>query len=194
MIDGSLINKKFHIPGFFSGGGCVPCLFTHICRHGIRARALLRSATGWFCKNASEEDLLKTRVHLLGILLSYSAPFILLARPSPVSCAVLRSEKATWSEQCRLRIDIRSWAVLLYIYFPRGGLGLSLSICYSAILTKTSRISRWKHFHFSISDRFASRYSKIFNNYRIFNHHGKHGLRWISPQSQLLICSGKIAL
>ena len=41
-----------------------------------------------------------TRVLLLGILLSYSAPFILLARPSPVSCAVLRSEKATWSEQC----------------------------------------------------------------------------------------------
>ena len=81
----------------------------------------------------------------------------------------------------------------MYIYFPRGGLGLSLSICYSAILTKTSRISRWKHFYFSISDRFASRYSKIFNNYRIFNHHGKHGLRWISPQSQLLICSGKIA-
>jgi len=80
-------------------------------------------------------------VLLLGILLSYSAPFILLARPSPGSCAVLR-----------------------------GGLGLSLSICYSAILTKTSRISR------------------------IFNHHGKHGLRWISPQSQLLICFGLILL
>ena len=26
--------------------------------------------------------------------------------------------------------------------------------------------------------------------FRIFNHHGKHGLRWISPQSQLLICFG----
>jgi hypothetical protein len=30
-------------------------------------------------------------VLLLGILLSYLAPFILLARPSPLSCAVLRS-------------------------------------------------------------------------------------------------------
>ena len=58
---------------------------------------------GDFAKNSlfgAGEVLLKTRVHLLGILLSYSAPFILLARPSPVSCAVLRSEKATWSEQC----------------------------------------------------------------------------------------------
>lgn len=52
-------------------------------------------------------------VLLSGILSCYAMSFIILARPTVKRCAVLRI-----------------------------GLGLCLSICYSAIFTKTNRISR----------------------------------------------------
>ena len=57
--------------------------------------------------------------------------------------------------------------ITLFAACCRGGLGLCLNICYSAIFTKTSRISR------------------------IFNHNGRSKLQWISPSSQLCICSGR---
>lgn len=52
-------------------------------------------------------------VLLSGILSCYAMSFIILARPTVKHCAILRI-----------------------------GLGISLSICYSAIFTKTNRISR----------------------------------------------------
>ncbi|XP_023336258.1 metabotropic glutamate receptor 6 isoform X2 [Eurytemora carolleeae] len=80
-------------------------------------------------------------VLLFGILLSYTVPFVLLLEQSKISCALLR-----------------------------GGLGVCLNICYSAIFTKTSRISR------------------------IFNHKDQCKLKWISPMSQICICSGLIMI
>ena len=52
-------------------------------------------------------------VLLLGLLLSYAMSFVMVARPSPVSCGL-----------------------------QRLGLGTSLCLCYAALLTKTNRISR----------------------------------------------------
>ncbi|UYV70894.1 GRM4 [Cordylochernes scorpioides] len=52
-------------------------------------------------------------VLLVGILLCYAMSFVILAKPSTATCALMRI-----------------------------GLGLCLSICYSAIFTKTNRISR----------------------------------------------------
>lgn len=52
-------------------------------------------------------------VLLLGILSCYAMSFVILAEPTVVTCAVMRI-----------------------------GLGLCLSVCYSAIFTKTNRISR----------------------------------------------------
>lgn len=82
-------------------------------------------------------------VLLMGILASYMVPFFALARPSVFSCTILR-----------------------------GGLGLCLCVCYSAIFTKTNRISR------------------IFSN----THKGAQKPKWISPRSQLAICSGLISI
>jgi len=82
-------------------------------------------------------------VLLFGILCSYLVPFFALSRPAPLSCSVLR-----------------------------GGLGLCLCVCYSAIFTKTNRISR-----------IFSGASK-----------GQKNTQWISPRSQLAICSGLICI
>merc|ERR1719179_99770 len=82
-------------------------------------------------------------VLLFGILCSYLVPFFALSKPAPLSCAILR-----------------------------GGLGLCLCVCYSAIFTKTNRISR------------------IFSN----TSKGAQKPKWISPKSQLFICSGLISI
>jgi len=79
-------------------------------------------------------------VLLLGIALCYLMTFIILAKPSFVTCILLRV-----------------------------GLGLCLCICYSAIFTKTNRISR------------------------IFNRKTTSIQRpsYTSPRSQIVICFGK---
>ncbi|XP_023327303.1 metabotropic glutamate receptor 8 [Eurytemora carolleeae] len=82
-------------------------------------------------------------VLLSGILISYLIPFVILARPTPLSCTVLR-----------------------------GGLGFCLCICYSALLTKTNRISR------------------IFSSCA----KGNQKPKWISPRSQVLICLGFVSV
>ena len=77
-----------------SGDGRIPCLLPHLRCNGFWSWALLCSSPRWlpYIHSATIwkftiKDMVKI---ILGILLSYSAPFILLARPSPVSCAVLR--------------------------------------------------------------------------------------------------------
>ncbi|ELU03139.1 hypothetical protein CAPTEDRAFT_198326 [Capitella teleta] len=78
-------------------------------------------------------------VMVAGLLLSYVMTFIMVAKPSLMSCTLLRI-----------------------------GLGLSMCICYSAILTKTNRISR------------------------IFNRGVKAMVKrpsYTSPRSQLVICA-----
>lgn len=78
-------------------------------------------------------------VLMLGLMLSYIMTFIMVAKPSIISCTLLRV-----------------------------GLGLSLCICYAAILTKTNRISR------------------------IFNRGVKAMVKrpsYTSPRSQLVICA-----
>lgn len=79
-------------------------------------------------------------VLLLGILSCYGMSFVILAKPSVFTCAIMRI-----------------------------GLGLCLSVCYSAILTKTNRISR------------------------IFNHGVPSALKpvYTSPISQVAIAFGK---
>ncbi|XP_076362946.1 metabotropic glutamate receptor 3-like [Tachypleus tridentatus] len=80
---------------------------------------------------------------LLGLVFSYSVSFVILAKPTIITCTLMRI-----------------------------GLGLCLSLCYSAIFTKTNRISR------------------IFNR----------GIRSIkrpsytSPRSQVLICLGLVSV
>ena len=81
-------------------------------------------------------------VLLTGIALCYVMTFIILAPPSKSTCILLRA-----------------------------GLGLGLCICYSAIFTKTNRISR------------------------IFNRGVKSIKRpsYTSPRSQIVICLGKLS-
>lgn len=81
-------------------------------------------------------------VLLLGILLCYSMTFVLVLRPSPLTCGA-----------------------------QKYGIGLCFSICYSAILTKTNRISRI----FRAGKRTARR------------------PKFISPRSQLVICGAIVA-
>ena len=81
-------------------------------------------------------------VLLFGIFLCYSMTFILVLRPSEISCGV-----------------------------QKYGIGLCFSICYSAILTKTNRISRI----FRAGKRTARR------------------PKFISPKSQLVICGAIVA-
>ncbi|GIX87837.1 hypothetical protein CDAR_82951 [Caerostris darwini] len=76
-------------------------------------------------------------VILIGIVLCYCFPFIVLFRPTDISCGALRI-----------------------------GMGLGLSVCYSAIFTKTNRLSRI----FEVSLKFTKRPS------------------YISPESQVMIC------
>ena len=79
-------------------------------------------------------------VLLAGILFCYLMAVPILAKPSVLTCAILRI-----------------------------GLGFALCLCYSAILTKTNRISR------------------IFNR-------GAKGIKrpsYTSPKSQIVICCGK---
>ncbi|XP_067129617.1 metabotropic glutamate receptor 3-like isoform X2 [Centruroides vittatus] len=82
-------------------------------------------------------------VLLIGILLCYSMTYIILAKPTTITCMLLRV-----------------------------GLGLCLSICYSAIFTKTNRISR------------------------IFNQGIKSIKRpsYTSPRSQIAICLGLVSV
>lgn len=81
-------------------------------------------------------------VLLFGILLCYSMTFILVMKPSPITCGA-----------------------------QKYGIGLCFSICYSAILTKTNRISRI----FRAGKRTARR------------------PKFISPKSQLVICVAIVA-
>ena len=83
-------------------------------------------------------------VLLFGFIFSYSMTYLMVAKPSSASCTLLRL-----------------------------GLGLSLSICYSALFTKTNRISR------------------------IFNRGVKAMVKrpsYTSPRSQLVICSCLVAV
>ena len=83
-------------------------------------------------------------VLLFGIFMCYAMSFIMVAKPTLVTCA-----------------------------FLRFGLGLSLSICYSALFTKTNRIAR------------------------IFNRGIKAAVKrpsYTSPKSQLIICSCLISV
>ncbi|KAG8233701.1 hypothetical protein J437_LFUL013353 [Ladona fulva] len=82
-------------------------------------------------------------VLLTGILSCYLMPFLILAPPTPVTCGALRV-----------------------------GLGICLSLCYSAIFTKTNRISR------------------------IFNRGVKSIKRpsYTSPRSQIVICLGIVSV
>ncbi|XP_046405665.1 metabotropic glutamate receptor 6 [Ischnura elegans] len=82
-------------------------------------------------------------VLLTGILTCYLMPFLILAPPTPATCGVLRV-----------------------------GLGICLSLCYSAIFTKTNRISR------------------------IFNRGVKSIKRpsYTSPRSQIVICLGIVSV
>ena len=78
---------------------------------------------------------------LAGIFCCYLMAIPILAAPTVVTCTILRI-----------------------------GLGLCLSLCYSAILTKTNRISR------------------------IFNRGAKGGIKrpsYTSPKSQIVICCGR---
>ena len=81
-------------------------------------------------------------VLLIGILLCYGMTFVIIAKPTNITCGA-----------------------------QKFGVGLCFSICYSALLTKTNRIAR------------------IFRA-------GKRTIKrpkFISPQSQLLICFGLVA-
>lgn len=82
-------------------------------------------------------------VLLMGILASYGLTFVILCEPTVNRCAVVRI-----------------------------GLGLCMSLCYSAIFIKTNRISR------------------------IFNRGVKtvHRPIYTSPLSQVAICFGKFAI
>ena len=75
------IHLRWHFP---VGDGSIPCLLPHIRCYGLWSWALYSSPARWV-------PWYETFFYIIpGILLSYSAPFILLARPSPGSCAVLR--------------------------------------------------------------------------------------------------------
>ena len=101
----------------------------------------------------------------------------------------------------------------------RGGMGLCLCVCYSAIFTKTNRISRkgLQHFLSNVITKIrciwiflAAQYatqswickylttgnirSRLFE--RIFNNStvGAQKPKWISPRSQVAICSGLVSI
>ncbi|GFT27472.1 metabotropic glutamate receptor 3, partial [Nephila pilipes] len=76
-------------------------------------------------------------VILVGIVFCYCFPFVVLLKPNQISCGILRI-----------------------------GMGLGLSVCYSAIFTKTNRLSRI----FEVSMKITKRPS------------------YISPESQVMIC------
>ena len=82
-------------------------------------------------------------VLLFGLGMCYAMTFVMVVKPNFFTCLGLRA-----------------------------GLGLSLSICYAALVTKTNRISR------------------------IFNRGAKGGKRttYTSPQSQLVICSSLVSI
>ncbi|XP_072292019.1 metabotropic glutamate receptor 3 [Eucyclogobius newberryi] len=82
---------------------------------------------------------------LSGVFMSYSLTFLFLAKPSPAVCALRRL-----------------------------GLGTSFAVCYSALLTKTNRISR------------------IFNGVK--EGAGPARPRFISPSSQVFICLSLISV
>lgn len=99
----------------------------HACDHGFRERAVLCkslyslpffvlpfSLPFIFSPSLTSQDFFSSwQVLLSGILTCYLMSFVILAEPTIVTCTTLRI-----------------------------GLGLCLSICYSAIFTKTNRISR----------------------------------------------------
>ncbi|KAL2093694.1 hypothetical protein ACEWY4_011006 [Coilia grayii] len=80
---------------------------------------------------------------LLGVFMSYTMTFVFIAKPSPAVCTLRRL-----------------------------GLGTSFAVCYSALLTKTNRISR------------------IFNGVK----DGAQRPRFISPSSQVFICLSLISV
>ena len=89
----------------------------------------------------------------------------------------------------------QSFVVKLY---SRGGLGLCLCVCYSAIFTKTNRISR-KGLKYWVVDDTRKLYFTLFKMnsfHRIFNNStvGAQKPKWISPRSQLAICSGLVSI
>lgn len=92
-----------------------------------------------FCRY-SETPIIKaagrelSNFHLLGIFLSFSITFVIISKPTPATCALTR-------------------------FF----LGFCYTVCYAAIVTKTSRIAR------------------------IFQHRSSEKLKFTSPKSQLII-------
>ncbi|XP_063052224.1 metabotropic glutamate receptor 3 [Engraulis encrasicolus] len=82
---------------------------------------------------------------LLGVFMSYTMTFVFIAKPSPAICTLRRL-----------------------------GLGTSFAVCYSALLTKTNRISR------------------IFNGVK--DGAGAQRPRFISPSSQVFICLSLISV
>ncbi|CAH1782650.1 unnamed protein product, partial [Owenia fusiformis] len=81
---------------------------------------------------------------MIGILMCYSLTFVLLSQPSTITCTIIRI-----------------------------GLGVSLSVCYAALFTKTNRISR------------------------IFNRGVKAAVKrpsYTSPRSQVVICMCLVAV
>lgn len=82
-----------------------------------------------------------SHLHLAGVFMSFSMTFVIISKPSPLTCAATRFL-----------------------------LGFCYTVCYSAIVTKTNRISR------------------------IFRHRSTQKPRFTSPKSQLVITSLLIAI
>ncbi|KAI1283205.1 Metabotropic glutamate receptor 3 [Halotydeus destructor] len=115
------------VPAAFTGFGIVATLFTSVIFVRYNKTPIIMASGRELCY-----------ILLFGILVCYFISLVILAKPSHVTCTVIRV-----------------------------GLNLGLSICYSAILTKTNRISR------------------------IFNRGLTAGLKrpsYTSPKSQAFIC------
>ncbi|XP_037071086.1 metabotropic glutamate receptor 2-like [Pollicipes pollicipes] len=125
-----------------SGWALVPLVFSSL---GLAATLLTAAVFLRFNNTpvvkASGREL--CYVLLCGIAVCYGMTFVVLTKPTVVSCTLLRI-----------------------------GLGLCLNICYSALLTKTNRISRI----FNMGTKTIKRPS------------------YTSPKSQLVICAGLVSI
>ena len=126
---------------------CVPLTPLHlslsnwwtIVSMGIATAGMLATVSTWlvFCRFA-ETPVIKaagrelSHLHLAGILLSFAMTFVIISRPSPLSCSL-----------------------------NRFLLGFCYTVCYSAIVTKTNRIARIFRHRSTAKPRFTSPRSQL---------------------------------